>query len=62
MGELKEEECEYCFGAKELTRNGKLLIPCPVCKGGELKGPQLALANKRFLEDLKELDSLNEEE
>jgi len=42
------EICLYCFGAKELTRDGKLLSPCPLCMGGKLKDKELAQANKKL--------------
>jgi hypothetical protein len=51
------ETCLYCFGAKELTRDGKLPVPCPLCQGGKLSEKELKKANKklkmytRFLED-----------
>ena len=61
-GESLHIECEYCFGAKELTSNGKLFIPCPVCKGGELEGKELAKANRKWLTDLNnELDNYKDE-
>lgn len=56
-------ECQYCFGAKELTSNGRLFTPCPVCKGGELQDEKLAKANKIWLKHLKdELDGFKEED
>lgn len=56
-------ECQYCFGAKELTKDGKLLMPCPICQGGELKDEKLAKANKLWLRYLKEdFDNFKEED
>ena len=56
-------ECQYCFGAKELTSNGRLFTPCPVCKGGELEGKDLEQANRVWLKHLKdELDGFKEED
>jgi len=56
-------ECQYCFGAKELTKDGRLFSPCPVCKGGELQDEKLAKANKIWLKHLKdELDGFKEED
>lgn len=55
-------ECEYCFGAKELTKDGKLFLPCPICDGGRLKGKELAKANRKWLTDLNnELDNYKDE-
>jgi Zn finger protein HypA/HybF involved in hydrogenase expression len=62
MEDNRHIECEYCFGAKELTSNGRLFIPCPVCKGGELEGKELAKANRKWLTDLNnELDNYKDE-
>jgi hypothetical protein len=43
-----EEICQYCFGAKELTRDGRLPVPCPLCNGGKLEDAQLRKANKKL--------------
>lgn len=62
-GEFLHIECEYCFGAKELTKDGKLFIPCPVCKAGEVTGKDLVKANKKWLTDLNnELDNYKDED
>jgi hypothetical protein len=63
MEEHHHIECQYCFGAKELTKDGRLFSPCPVCKGGELRNEKLAKANKIWLKHLKdELDGFKEED
>lgn len=56
-------ECEYCFGAKELTKDGKLFMSCPVCDGGRLQGNELAKANRKWLTELNnELDNYKDED
>lgn len=56
-------ECEYCFGAKELTKDGRLFIPCPVCKAGGITGKELVKANRKWLTDLNnELDNYKDED
>jgi Zn finger protein HypA/HybF involved in hydrogenase expression len=63
MEENRHIECQYCFGAEELTSNGRLFVPCPVCKGGKLSNEDLIKANKKWLKQLKDdLDSFKEEE
>jgi DnaJ-class molecular chaperone len=42
------EVCMYCFGAGELTKDGKLPVPCPLCKGGTLTAEELKKANKKL--------------
>ena len=42
------EVCMYCFGAGELTKDGKLPVPCPLCMGGKLNGRELIKANKKL--------------
>lgn len=60
--EISHIECEYCFGAKELTKDGKLFTPCPVCNGGKLSKKELLQANQKWLRELKdELDNLKDE-
>lgn len=62
MEDNRHIECEYCFGAKELTKDGKLLFPCPVCDKGKLKGEELMKANRKWLNDLSnELDNYKDE-
>ena len=63
MEDNRHIECEYCFGAKELTKDGRLLFPCPVCDGGRLEGKELAKANRKWLTDLNnELDNYKDED
>jgi hypothetical protein len=63
MEEHHHIECEYCFGAKELTKDGRLFTPCPVCKGGTLSKKELVQANKKWLKQLKDdLEGFKEEE
>jgi hypothetical protein len=55
--------CQYCFDAQKLTNTGELLFPCPVCKGGELKGIKLKKANQKWLKNIEDdFDTLIENE
>lgn len=63
MEDNRHIECEYCFGAKELTKDGKLFMSCPVCHGGKLEGKELAKANRKWLTELNnELDNYKDED
>lgn len=49
MKEITSSEiCQYCFGAKELTKDGRLPVPCPLCNGGTLEEKELKKANKKL--------------
>lgn len=48
QADLIDETCQYCFGAKELTKDGKLFKPCPLCNGGELTPKEVKKANRKL--------------
>lgn len=58
---IKSAVCLFCFGAKGLTRDGKLFTACPVCKGGEIVDEKLEIANKKYLMEIENDNFINEE-